>query len=202
LSDTVADDPRHRALVDRVPVVSFGRADVGSWVDVDGAAACAELVRGLAALGHREIGFLGWHSPEMTASLDRLTGWRQACQDLGLPGRIGLADDDSAAAGGRAASALLDASPATTALVSVSDQVALGALQTVTARGSRPGVDIAVTGFDDTALAAAVVPGLTSVRQPLDRIAEELVRLLDAPQEHVLLRGEVISRASAPIFVN
>ncbi|MGQ0839619.1 LacI family DNA-binding transcriptional regulator [Actinokineospora sp.] len=201
LSDTVADDPRHRALVGRAPVVSFGRADLGSWVDVDGAAACAELVTGLAALGHREIGFLGWRAPETAATADRRAGWQRACAELGLNGRVGLADDDSVAAGERAAGALLDAESAPTALVAISDQVALGALQAVTARGLRPGTDVAVTGFDDTPLAAAVVPGLTSVRQPLDLIAAELVRLLDDSEDQVLLRGKVISRASAPVPV-
>ncbi len=192
LTDTYPGDPRHLALDGRAPLVSFGRADVGSWVDVDGAAACDQLVRGLAAVGHRRIGFLGWRESRLAASADRQAGWARACAHLGLHGRVGLADDDSAGAGERTARDLLDGPDPPTALVCVSDQLALGALR------ARPGDEVAVTGFDDTPLAAAV--GLTSVGQPLQRIAAELARLVDAAQEeHVLLPGRVVARASAPV---
>src|SRR5690606_10635590 len=65
LADTIADDPRHRWLADRsVPFAAFGRrwndVDIGSWVDVDGAAGLAVVVDHLVAAGHRRVGFVGW----------------------------------------------------------------------------------------------------------------------------------------------
>jgi LacI family transcriptional regulator len=45
-------------------------------------------------------------------------------------------------------------------------------------RGLRPGSEVAVTGFDDSPLATVVRPGLTSVRQPLEAVAEKTIELL------------------------
>src|SRR6478736_2323776 len=44
--------------------------------------------------------------------------------------------------------------------------------------GRRVPQDVAVGGFDDSGLAATLDPPLTTVRQPLDQIAGEMVRLL------------------------
>ena len=63
-----------------------------------------------------------------------------------------------------------------TALVCVSDALALGALAELSARGLRPGVDVAVVGFDDTDIAQVV--GLSSITQPLIEVADACARLL------------------------
>ena len=63
--------------------------------------------------------------------------------------------------------------------------------------------DVSVIGFDDDPLAAALVPGLTTVRQPfadMGRAAFEMLhrRLLDpaAPVEHRLVPVALVERAS------
>jgi DNA-binding LacI/PurR family transcriptional regulator len=210
LSDTERDDPRHRWMSERdIRFVSFGRtwpktgAEPGSWVDVDGAAACSTLVEGLYALGHGRIGFVG-RSGRLGAAEDRRRGWRDACVRHGLPvARMSVAcAGDTVAHGERAAHALLDRPDPPTAIVALSDVFALGVMRAVTQRGARPGIDVAVTGFDDTPLAAAVTPGLTSVRQPVAEIAATALRLLESPPgetEGVLLPATIISRASADI---
>jgi DNA-binding LacI/PurR family transcriptional regulator len=180
LSDTVTDDPRPRWLNERgIRFASFGRTgdgEPGPWVDVDGATACAELVAGLFALGHRDIAFIGW-SNAVVAGADRLDGWRSQCDHLGLS-----AGEDMV-------------------VRVVSDLLAVGALRAVVHRGLKVGEDVAVTGFDDSVLACAVQPGLTTVRQPIAEIAATLVQLLQAPVDTpaVLLPGEIVSRRSAPV---
>lgn len=211
LSDTERDDPRHRWLTDRgIRFVSFGRTwqetgQPGSWVDVDGAAACAELVDGLHALGHTRIAFIGWRG-RLGAAEDRLIGWREACRRHGLDHDHLLvrSTGDTVTAGEVAAAELLDRPDPPTAIMAVCDVLALGVLRAVSKRGYLAGVDVAVTGFDDSPLAAAVAPGLTSVRQPITDIADTLLRLLGAPDGHtegVLLPGTVVSRASAPLRI-
>jgi LacI family transcriptional regulator len=109
---------------------------------------------------------------------------------------------DTVADGERAAHTLLDRANPPTAIVALSDVFALGVMRAVTGRGARPGIDVAVTGFDDTPLAAAVTPGLTSVRQPVAEIAATALRLLSASPgepEGVLLPATIIGRASADI---
>lgn len=210
LSDTERDDPRHRWLTDRdIRFVSFGRTwprdgrEPASWVDVDGAAACAALVDGLYALGHRRIGFVGWRGRLGTAE-DRLRGWRNACARSGLPtARLSVScAGDTVPHGERAARTLLDRPRPPTAIMAASDVLALGVMRAVTQRGGQPGTDVAVTGFDDSPLASAVSPGLTSVRQPVAEIAATALRLLQTPAgdpEGVLLPASIVCRASADI---
>jgi len=210
LSDTERDDPRHRWLTERdIRFVSFGRTwprdgqEPASWVDVDGAAACAALVDGLHALGHRRIGFVGW-SGRLGAAEDRRRGWKDACARHGLPtGRLSVScAGDTVANGERAARSLLCRDNPPTAIMAASDVLALGVMRAVTQCGGRPGADVAVTGFDDSPLASAVTPGLTSVRQPVAEIAATALRLLRAPTgdpEGVLLPASIVSRASADI---
>ena len=67
--------------------------------------------------------------------------------------------------------------------------------------GSSPASDIAVVGFDDSQVAQVVPPGLTSVRQPLEEVAVEIVKALEGLLGHppvvgpgVLLAPELILR--------
>ncbi|MEV4318118.1 substrate-binding domain-containing protein [Actinocrispum sp. NPDC049592] len=210
LSDTVDEDPRHEWLAGRgVRFASFGRTwprqgeQPGPWVDVDGFAACAELVTRLHAAGHRRIAFVGWGKRVMMgAGADRLRGWEAGCRRLGLSGRAVYSDSDSMDGAAHAAAALLDDPEPPTAIVAVSDLLAVGVLSEVRRRGLRPGHDVWVTGFDDSLLATSVEGGLTTVRQPTAEIASTLVRLIDnaGPAETgVLLTGRIVARGSAPL---
>ena len=61
---------------------------------------------------------------------------------------------------------------------SASDLLAAGALESLRAAGRRVPQDVLVGGFDDSAVASATRPPLTTVRQPLARIAAEMVEVL------------------------
>lgn len=68
-------------------------------------------------------------------------------------------------------------------------------------RGLRVPEDLSVVGFDDILEAAAHVPQLTTVRQPLTEMGAEAVRVLLAmldggPQEHVRMPAELVVRTS------
>lgn len=189
LSGAHRDDPRVRwLLAEGVAVASFGRdwddAQGGSypWVDVDGAAGIRLAVEHLAHQGHTEIGFVGWPEDSEVGE-DRRGGWRAACRDLDLPARVQAHVVDEFEAGRDAAHRLLEArrgQPVPTALVCVSDTLALGVARALAERGERAGLDVGVTGFDNSPTAALTTPGLTSLEQPLDDVAAALVRLLDA----------------------
>ncbi len=78
---------------------------------------------------------------------------------------------------------LLDESEPT-AFVCASDTLAMGVLHTLWIRQLAPGRDIAVVGFDDSQVAQVYPVGLTSVRQPLEDVAVEIVRTLRALLSH------------------
>jgi DNA-binding LacI/PurR family transcriptional regulator len=136
------------------------------------------VVEHLVAQGHRRIAFVGWPEGSGVGD-DRYGGWLQATAAHRLPTR-GLVhrSEDGMAAGAALTARLLDQAVPPTAVVCVSDVMALGALRALDDRGIRAGTEVAVTGFDDSPLTTVVRPGLTSVRQPLEAVAEKVIEVL------------------------
>lgn len=208
LADTVSDDPRQRWLADRsVPFAAFGRrwsdTEVGSWVDVDGAAGSVAAVEHLVAAGHRRLAFVGWPEGSGVGD-DRLAGFARAVATHGAEVTGIARGRNDHATGARLARRLLRAPTPPTALVCVSDDLAVGADAAVRALGLTPGRDVAITGFDDSPAASVPALSLTSVRQPLALAGEHVVRLLtnrlrdpDATTERVLLEPTLVVRASS-----
>lgn len=64
------------------------------------------------------------------------------------------------------------------AVISVGDDMACGVLETLQARGIRVPEDVAVTGFNDDDEGRAILPALTTVRQPVERMAHAAVTTL------------------------
>ena len=56
--------------------------------------------------------------------------------------------------------------------------MAAGAVQVLRAAGRRIPDDVAIVGFDDSPIAETADPPLTSVRQPIEEMGAEMVRLL------------------------
>jgi DNA-binding LacI/PurR family transcriptional regulator len=80
--------------------------------------------------------------------------------------------------GAEATRKLLAARPDIDAIFVASDLMATGAMQVLRAAGRRIPEDVALVGFDDSAVAASMDPSLTSVRQPIEEMGREMVRLL------------------------
>lgn len=78
----------------------------------------------------------------------------------------------------------------------VNDVMAVGALAAIREIGLEPGRDIAVAGFDDVRTLADVVPGLSTVRLPLEEIGALAVRAALGEDVPAVVPGEVVLRAS------
>ncbi|WP_148573983.1 LacI family DNA-binding transcriptional regulator [Nocardioides caldifontis] len=187
VTDTYRGNPQAAWLAERqVPFVAFGRPwtepdATHPWVDVDGRAGVMLAVDHLVDRGHQRIAWVGWQKSS-TIGEDRRSGWVDRMHERGLStSRLSARGEDTIEYGRRAAHALLDQDgEQPTAFVCVSDTVAMGVLQAIAERGRRPGPDdLAVVGFDDSPAAQVVLPGLTSVRQPLEEVAVQVVRLLE-----------------------
>ncbi|WP_299737588.1 LacI family DNA-binding transcriptional regulator [uncultured Roseobacter sp.] len=87
-----------------------------------------------------------------------------------------------------------------TAIAAASDQMAIGVLRAARDMGISVPQSVSVAGFDDTTLASLVVPRLTTVAQPTEKLAKKAVeRVLDessSPLEDVLLEGSLVIRES------
>jgi LacI family transcriptional regulator, galactose operon repressor len=137
---------------------------VGSTNFAGGLAATQHLL----SLGHRRIGYIG--GPVAAAcNQARMHGYRAAMEAAGA--RVSKAYvrhghfryQDGVDEG----SALLDLSPAPTAIFAGNDETAAGVIEAARARGLRVPEDLSVVGFDDTHVAQLASPPLTTVRQPL-----------------------------------
>ncbi len=86
--------------------------------------------------------------------------------------------DYSRDSGAKAMRELLGRTKAIDAVFAANDLMALGAMDVLRDAGLTMPGDVAVVGFDDIKASQEAAPPLTTVRQPFDRISEEMVRLL------------------------
>ncbi|WP_226656042.1 LacI family DNA-binding transcriptional regulator [Leifsonia sp. LS1] len=134
--------------------------------------------RHLLALGHTRIACVSGPT-ELMCSRARTAGYQSALAEAGIAfdpaltavGRFGQAD------GERAGSRLLSLPDRPTAVVAANDMQALGVYDAAAALGLRIPEDVSVVGFDDVRPALWARPPLTTVRQPLQEMAEEATRL-------------------------
>ena len=191
LTDVARDDPRFAVIeAAGVPAVVAGHPGPECpfpWLETAHGEGMAAAARHLAARGHERIGFLGG-APALDYVQVRLEHWRAALADAGLePGPVVC---------GGPPDALLASD--VTAVAATSDVLAL----TLLAAARAAGRDVAVTGFDDSPLAALGVPALTSVRVDYAEFgaaaAAALLRAIDgeAPAPARLSPPELIVRAS------
>lgn len=204
--DRTASRPAVQLAASRTPLLQIDQRAVAElpYVGVEQADAMRQVVEHLLGQGCRSFGYLGAR-PETSAGQERLDGFlahaKQA--DPAAADRVQLGDV-SVAWGYEATARLLEAGPAPEAIVCASDLAAIGALQALRERGISVPADVAVTGFDDTVLAVACDPPLTSVRQPLEDLGTQAVQELTAaieahlPQPRsVLLNADLAVRESS-----
>ncbi|MFG2822067.1 LacI family DNA-binding transcriptional regulator [Kitasatospora sp. NPDC048365] len=173
------------------------------YVAADDREGAKDMVRHLLDTGRRRVATIA--GPQDTpGGVERLYGYREVLQEYGTPVDEGLiAVGDYSRAGGEAAMAeLLERAPDLDAVFVASDLMATGALAALDRAGRSVPGDVAVGGFDDSPAALAARPPLTTIRQPWDRISEQMVRLLLAriageEPATVILPTELIVRDSA-----
>ena len=174
-------DPRAEFLnASALPFAAFGRMAAGDKsvaVDIDGAAGTRQAAQHLIQRGKRRVAFLGWPEGSLTGD-ERYAGWREGLMAAGRDptGDAVLRFEDSFERGIETGPELVERG--FDGVVCVSDSFALGVLAGLQRAGLVPGEDLAVVGFDNTAAAAMVEPGLTSIHQPMEDVGEILVTQL------------------------
>ena len=149
------------------------------FVRVDDFAAALDMTRHILSRGHRRIGFIRG-SPNQAASARREAGFEAGLAEAGLsPDSALVAQGDfSWRSGLDAAEALLAQNPPPEAIFASNDDMAAAAISAAHRRGLEVPRDLAVYGFDDTAVATMVWPGLTTIRQPVADMAREATDIL------------------------
>lgn len=154
------------------PLLVFNREVAGSaskgflydFIGLDNRAGARAATELLLAQGHRRIAFYGGHA-DSSSCRQRRAGYREAMAAAGLEvPDAWMIETAPTRLEGNARAGLLFADGATpTAAVCYNDAVALGLMLGLVREGRQPGVDFAVTGFDDIPEAAVGVPPLTTI---------------------------------------
>ncbi|GAA1002055.1 LacI family DNA-binding transcriptional regulator [Subtercola frigoramans] len=162
-------------LVDPIDVPRTSTPSIGATNWAGGYAA----TRHLLDLGHRRIAYIGG---PVGAACDnvRIHGWSAAMAEEGIvvDVRSVLKHSYTYAHGLQAATQLLSQSPRPTAIFAGSDITAMGVIEAARQAGIHVPTQLSVVGFDDTVLAAASSPPLTTVHQPIADIGRQAVSTL------------------------
>ena len=179
LSSTVAEQLRSRsipfAVIDPSGDPSPDLPSVGSANWSGGLTATRHLLE----LGHRRIAMIAGPEDVMCA-LARLDGFRTAMASKGAPVREDwvLYGDFDTAGGRQAAERLLAGEDRPTAVFAGNDLMALGVIEVAAEHGLRVPQDLSVVGYDDRDFAVLSRPRLTTVHQPLKKMAAAATRMV------------------------
>lgn len=184
MTPPLVDDPAILAALEAAGIAGVGIA-AGSTagalpaITIDDRAAAYEMTRLIAQEGHRRIAFIGG-LPHHIAARRRRTGYLEALAELGAEPLI--AEGDFRIASGMEAGAdFLRLADPPTAIFAANDDMAAGVVAAAHSIGMRVPQDLSVVGFDDSTTAQLVWPSLTTVRQPIARMARAGVeRLIEA----------------------
>ena len=191
-----------------VPFVLIDRTIPGVDSDVvlgDSSGGARQLVDHLVSLGHRRIGFIV-ESDDVSTARDRRKGYEAALNAAGIafdPALVAHAAPDPS--GGSAGMArLLELEERPTAVFTVNNLVALGAIEAVRAAGLEVPDDVALVCFDDIEYASRLYPFLTAMEQPAQTFGTLGTQLLleriegrgPERRHEVVLPGEFIIRKS------
>jgi len=185
LSSVEYQDPRILFLLERnFPLVAFGRSNADlafPWIDVDGAAGIAMVVNHLLELGHRSIAALAWPESSRVGN-NRMDGYFQTLRAAGIQPRPDWIrrGEGRFAFGYEATCQLLDLPKADrpTALITLNDPMAIGAMQAARDHKILVGPELAIASFDDTPMVQYLDPPLTSVRQPIWEVGQRIIPML------------------------
>jgi len=163
------------------PVVNgceYSRSLAVPSAHIDNAAAAAQAMDYLYALGHKRIAVV---TGPMASPLsrDRLAGAQRSARAHRAQKQLVVVNGDfSIDAGITAAARLLALEPRPTAVFCFNDEMAFGVLDHARRRGLKLPESLSVVGFDDIRFARYADPPLTTISQPAQEIGRETVRLL------------------------
>jgi LacI family transcriptional regulator len=158
----------------------------------------------LIDLGHRDIGFIGG-GHAMTTTLQKVKAFQAQLEQNGIPFRPEwvLHDSFSMTSGRELMTQLLQRKERPTAVFCVNDFTAIGAMKAIIEHGFRVPDDFSIVGFDDTPLAASIIPELTTVSQRSHELGRTAVQVLtkllnkEKVKKVTMLEPELIVRQSS-----
>jgi DNA-binding LacI/PurR family transcriptional regulator len=173
---TPQNDPRVEAALARlVPVVTVDqpRGAATPFVGIDDRAAARSAAEHLRELGHERVAVLSFvtalgpgGSLELDLSAERLEGYKEGLAEAWDAGLVRTVRPNAPEPARDATAELLRAPDPPTAILAMSDILAIGALEAAAEEGVTVPEELSVVGFDDSPVALHATPPLTTVAQP------------------------------------
>jgi DNA-binding LacI/PurR family transcriptional regulator len=205
--------PLHKHAIDGLVVI--GSADRSEWLDtfdgmpiarighgspeegsvrvaLDEQDAAQQVVSYLASRGQNRLAFIG---ANLFSHSLRFQAMEQAARELGMPIEHHLWAADGFDAGVQATRNILAGGLPDLALICATDAIAVGALHALHYAGQ----SLPVTGFDDIPVASQLIPSITTLRQPIEQLAQQAFSLVveSTDPREILLKGSLVVRSSA-----
>lgn len=174
-------------------------------ISVDNTGGAQAAVDYLASLGHKRIAHITGDLVTQAAA-QRLEGYRRAMKKNNLEFNQGLVfeTDYSRGQARQAAERLLQMTQPATAVFVASDSMALEVMAVGRELGKEIPRDLSIVGFDDNPSGLYGPVALTTVRQPLIKMAQDSIRALEmcmhskkkGPAKKIILPTELVIRES------
>lgn len=185
-----------------------GRQEYAS-ISVDDIKESERIVEYLLQNGHRKIAVIGSRKDDESIGWLRLQGYRRALERYHVavdeelicyvPGNLAAY---SMEAGYEMTDQLLKKGKAFTALFAMSDSMAVGACKAILDHGCSIPDQYSVVGFDGMDVAQYYNPSITTIRQPVEEMAEATIRMLlelirkKNKSRHLVFEGQLIEGQS------
>lgn len=174
-------------------------------IEIEELVASYNAAKHLLGLGHKKIAYLTGPSAAPWAH-ERFEGYRRALREAGIEvdDKLVFQSGSTIEDGAKAALQMLNEGAHPTAIMAVSDLVAIGCAETLLQQGVRIPEDISIVGFGNTLAAEFYRVPMTTVRQPKFRLGvaavEKMMKLIrHEPIEAKRLPAELeIRKSSAP----
>jgi len=194
-------------MKESVPIVVIENSAADKTIPsviIDNFNADLESVDYIYKLGHTHIGFMtGLEDSDIGKS--RYAGFQHGLNKNKIPfdERLVFRGNYSYEAGIEGAEYYLSLKQKPTAIICANDSMALGAMQKLTQEGFDIPNDISIIGFDDIDVASQIVPTLTTIRAPVNKIAKQAFATLqdlmmnkEPEHQHIAIAPKLIIRES------
>ncbi|ARF67932.1 LacI family transcriptional regulator [Paenibacillus larvae subsp. pulvifaciens] len=148
-----------------------------SMVNVDNDLGGRLATKHLIELGHRKIAHISGQELFMSTK-ERRKGYLNTMVEAGLEPWVTPSREFNMREGFRIAKDWIRTGNVPSAVFAADDFLAFGVMEAFRDEGYRIPHDISVIGYDDQSFAEDFHPGLTTIRQPVEQMAQQAVRLL------------------------
>ena len=180
-----------------------------SNITVDDFKESKKVTEFLIGLGHKDIAIISAEPGDASIGKVRLDGYVAAMTNHGISvketliSRIdGGVEAYSMKEGYDATRRLIESKEHFTAIYAIADNIAVGALRALKDAGLRVPEDVSVVGYDGIEIGEYTIPRLTTLKQPVEEMAQQTVKLLfnvisgKETHRHIIYPGELVIRES------